>query len=48
MRLVSKEQWTENLLLCIWGYFILRATGRSGTENKLWFSINGLGRAVSC
>ena len=39
-----KEKRTENfLLLCIRGYFILRATGRSGPENKLWFRIDGPG-----
>jgi len=28
-------------------YFVLRATGRSGTENKLQFNINRPGWAVS-
>jgi len=31
------------VLYCFRGYGILRAIGRSGPENKLWFSIDGPG-----
>jgi len=45
MVLLSKGQWTENFsaVTCFWGYGILRAMGRHGPENKLWFSIDGPG-----